>query len=68
MHRKNIFEELTDMGVHVNGKDPVATLGTVLSRYSKDFHPHGQGIWGLKLGKTPEFTDSTPEGASQDWQ
>ena len=48
IHRQVIFDELLAIGVHIHGKDPVAGLGTVLSRCSEVFVSHGQGIWGLK--------------------
>ena len=51
IHRQTIYDALLGMGIHVNGKEPVATLGTVLSRCSTDFVSHGQGIWGLKEAK-----------------
>ena len=51
IHRQAIYDALLDMDIHVNGKDPVASLGTVLSRCSKDFHSHGSGIWGLMEAK-----------------
>lgn len=47
-HRKDIFQTLQEMEVHIRGKDPVANLGAILSRYSTDFVPHGNGLWGLK--------------------
>lgn len=53
MHRKDIFQQLVIQGIHIGGRDPVASLGTVLSRCSKDFHPYGKGIWGLKSKPTP---------------
>ncbi len=52
VHRQTIYDALLGMGIHVNGKEPVATLGTVLSRCSTDFESHGQGIWGLKASKS----------------
>ena len=48
VHRQTIYDVLLSMGIHVNGKDPVSSLGTVLSRCSTDFEPHGHGVWGLK--------------------
>ena len=62
MHRKQIYVQLLDMGMVINGKDPTAGLGSVLSRCSKDFVPHGQGIWGLKIwqsvnGHEPQETN-----------
>ena len=48
MHRKQIYAQLLEMGIAISGKDPFASLGSVLSRNSKDFVPHGNGVWGLK--------------------
>ena len=62
MHRKDIFEKLQNIGIYINGKDPVAGLGTVLSRCSKDFVSQGQGIWGLRV-EVPG-TISTPSQIS----
>ena len=47
MHRRDLHDELQAHGIHVGGKDPVASLGSVLSRFDKDFIPHGEGKWGL---------------------
>ena len=48
MHRRDILDKLTELGVHVGGKVPINTLGSVLSRFGEDFEPLGQGVWGLK--------------------
>ena len=48
MHRKQIYVELLEMGITITGKDPVASLGSVLSRNAKCFAPYGSGVWGLK--------------------
>ena len=48
IHRQVIHQELSEQGLHISGKDPVANLGAILSRFGEDFHPHGNGIWGLK--------------------
>ena len=48
MHRKQIYDYLKAIGVRLNGKDPVATLGATLSRFSNDFQPCGDGKWGLR--------------------
>ena len=47
-HRQAILNELEDMGIRVSGKDPVSNLGSILSRFAKDFKSHGNGVWGLK--------------------
>ena len=48
VHRKTMLEQLEEYGIHVGGKVPVNSLSSTLSRFSKDFVPHGQGVWGLK--------------------
>ena len=48
MYRKQIYDYLKAIGVRLNGKDPVATLGATLSRFSDDFQPYGDGKWGLR--------------------
>ena len=48
IHRQVIYEEMIAMGICINGKDPVASLGTILSRCAEDFRSHGNGVWGLK--------------------
>ena len=53
MHRKQIYVQLLDMGIVISGKDPIASLASVLSRNSKDFVSHGQGIWGPKAPPSP---------------
>ena len=45
IHRNTLLEALDDRGVQVGGKIPVNKLGSVLSRFSKDFESHGQGMW-----------------------
>ena len=53
VHRQTLLEEIENMGIHVSGKVPVNNLGSILSRFSKDFEPHGHGIWGLKSQSNP---------------
>ena len=48
MHRKDIHEGVKAKGVYVKGKDPVATLGAILSRFNDDFYSCGDGMWDLK--------------------
>ncbi len=48
MHRQAIYDEIVEQGMYMNGKDPVANLGSILSRCGEDFYSHGNGIWGLK--------------------
>ena len=45
LHRQAILERLEETGVNIRGKKPVHTLGSILSRFSKDFEPCGKGIW-----------------------
>ena len=49
VHRQNLLEILEDKGVHVGGKVPVNNLGSILSRFSKDFDSHGQGMWSINI-------------------
>ena len=51
VHRNILLEKLNDMGIQVSGKVPVNNLGSILSRFSEDFEPHGNGVWGLKTNK-----------------
>ena len=48
MHRTDLLKALEDSDIRVGGKVPVNNLGSILSRFEKDFKPHGQGVWGLK--------------------
>ena len=48
LHRKEVFHELLTMGIWIKGKDPVASLGALLSRFGKDFQSCGDGRWDLK--------------------
>ena len=48
MHRQMLLERMIEQDVHVGGKVPVNNLGSILSRFSKDFLPYGHGVWGLK--------------------
>lgn len=48
IHRQDLYDALVSRGVHINGKDPVANLGAILSRCGDDFVPYGSGIWGLR--------------------
>ena len=61
MHRQTLLDELALTGVYVGGKVPVNTLGSILSRFSEDFEPHGQGVWGIKSKKAtmPELPSPT---------
>ena len=47
IHRKAIWERLIEQGIYVNGKDPVASLGAILSKESDLFVSYGNGLWGL---------------------
>ena len=53
IHRQEILNELGEMGIRVSGKEPVNNLGSVLSRFSDEFQPHGNGVWGLKGWSIP---------------
>ncbi len=48
VHREQLLELLEERGITVRGKVPVNTLGALMSRFSKDFTPYGQGLWGLR--------------------
>ena len=48
VHRQTLLSQMNERGVHVSGRTPVNNLGSILSRFSKDFESHGQGVWGLK--------------------
>ena len=63
IHRKIISDELASMGVYVNGKDPIANLGAILSRHAEDFVSHSQGIWGLKMPE-PSNNGNSPDSLS----
>ena len=61
MHRQVLLLELEDAGVRVGGKKPVANLGSILSRFSTDFKPHGNGVWGLKgWAASPKPAEPSP--------
>ena len=59
-HRMDLLKELADSGIRVGGKVPVNTLGSILSRFDKDFKPHGQGIWGLKAWDSGPSSSESP--------
>ena len=48
LHRKDIYELLLEAGTHIGGKDPIASLGSILSRFHQDFVSHGNGQWWVK--------------------
>ena len=48
LHRKEILERLSIQGIHLNGKDEIATLSAALSRFGDDFQSCGDGVWGLR--------------------
>ena len=54
VHRQTLLDKLEDIGLRVNGKAPVNSLGSILSRFSDDFKPHGNGVWGLKAKSLPK--------------
>lgn len=61
VHRQALLEILQDRGVYVGGKVPVNNLGSILSRFSKDFESPGQGKWSLDnkpTHKSPDPTDT----------
>ena len=47
LHRKEITARLECADVYPRGKDPVASVSSILSRFDKDFRPYGGGKWGL---------------------
>lgn len=57
IHRKTLLEMLEDRGVYLGGKVPVNNLGSILSRFSKDFESHGQGMWSINNKPTPKVSD-----------
>ena len=60
IHRQTLLDKLEDIGIRVNGKVPVNSLGSILSRFSDDFQPLGNGIWGLRASPLPkESVEST---------
>lgn len=46
LHRSEIYERLTEKGVHVPGRDPVNNVGAHLS-FDDRFNNVGRGVWGL---------------------
>ena len=53
LHRKEIHDRLNERGVYPNGKDPVASLGAVLSRFGEDFESCGDGKWRITRTMLP---------------
>ena len=47
-HRRDIVEAMQSSGMRINGKDPSASVGSICSRFHRDFVSHGNGIWGGK--------------------
>lgn len=54
LHRKEIHDRLNERGVYPNGKDPVASLGAVLSRFGEDFESCGDGKWRITRITIPD--------------
>jgi hypothetical protein len=47
VHRKEITDTLEAVNVYPKGKDPVASVSSILSRFDGDFKSFGGGRWGL---------------------
>lgn len=60
MHTRELLEELAEVGINVNGKDPVQALSAILSQDSaKRFAPDRRLGWSLKLAN-PEAVPLAP--------
>jgi hypothetical protein len=53
LHRGEIYERLTEKGVHVSGRDPVNNVGAHLS-FDDRFNNVGRGVWGLAIESSHE--------------
>lgn len=62
VHRNILLEMLEERGIHVGGKVPVNSLGSILSRFSKDFISHGQGMW--SWNNKPIYTNNPPDNVN----
>lgn len=62
LHRREIAEMLESVDVYPRGKDPVATVSSILSRYDGDFRAYGGGKWGLLSWSNPDDNGSPPRG------
>lgn len=53
LHRSEIYERLTERGVHVPGRDPINNVGAHLS-FDDRFNNVGRGVWGLAIESSHE--------------
>ena len=58
LHRQVIYDRLKDLDISVNGRDPVANLGAILSR-NGEFEPVGDGLWKLSQGAEEVETEES---------
>lgn len=62
VHRKQITDALESVDVYPKGKDPVASVSSILSRFDGDFKSFGGGKWGL--ARWPSEIDKSEEGGN----
>ena len=48
LHRQVIMDRLAEKGINIRGKKPIYILGSILSRFSKDFESCSKGVWRTK--------------------
>lgn len=65
LHRKVIYQSLTESGIKVGGNDPVANTGAHLSSDDR-FVSVGDGEWGLKIWPKPSANNNHSGDKQQD--